>query len=133
VPIIEAKYSYDLMRSVRLAIAKSGTVTLELALHEVPTIVTYAISKPDLFIVRNLLKIRLPYYALPNILAEKEVFPELFGPNFTLEALVRHAKILLTDEGRRLQVRSECRKIAERLSTLDAHQETSRLIENYVK
>jgi lipid-A-disaccharide synthase len=133
VPIIEAKHSYDLMKSVRLAIAKSGTVTLELALHEVPTVVTYAISKPDLFIVRDLLKIRLPYYALPNILAEKEVFPELFGPNFTITALVRHAKILLTDEERKLQVQSECRKIAEQLTTLDTHQETARLIETYVK
>jgi len=55
--------TYTLMRSSYFAIAKSGTVTLELALHKVPTVVTYGIAPLDLFIAKNILRISLPFIA----------------------------------------------------------------------
>src|SRR5690606_31133469 len=73
---------YDLMRHIRCALAKSGTVTLELALHRVPTVVTYSVSKLDQWIVRYILRIRMTYYCLVNILLNKEVFPEWIGDRF---------------------------------------------------
>src|SRR5207253_841194 len=42
--------NYDLMAGCHLAIATSGTVALELALHKVPTVVTFAIKAIDCFI-----------------------------------------------------------------------------------
>src|SRR5579863_8513840 len=48
--IIPGGYTYELMQRAHCAIAKSGTVTLELALHRVPTVVTYGISALDLII-----------------------------------------------------------------------------------
>ncbi len=99
VHFVASQFTYELMHAAYLAIAKSGTVTLELALHRTPTVVTYAISPLDLFIARDLLRIRLPYYSLPNIIAKKAIFPELFGPNFTLENLKKHVQELLTDVG----------------------------------
>lgn len=85
--LIPPERTYDLMYSSSFAIAKSGTVTLELALHGVPTVVTYAISPLDLFIARDLLRVRLPHYCIVNIVAGKTVFPELFGPHFSEKSL----------------------------------------------
>ena len=42
--IVPPAYHYDLMKTCKTALAKSGTVTLELALHGVPTVVHYELS-----------------------------------------------------------------------------------------
>jgi len=89
---------YELMRNARYAIAKSGTVTLELALHGVPAVVTYAVTPLDRFIVKRLLKINFPYYALPNILSGKELFPECFGPAFNVENIKNALEALIKNE-----------------------------------
>lgn len=73
---VDPTHNYDLMRCARAALAKSGTITLELALHGVPTIVTYASSKINRWIAGYVLRIRLPNYCMVNILAGKRVFPE---------------------------------------------------------
>ncbi|MFI5334648.1 MAG: lipid-A-disaccharide synthase [Chlamydiales bacterium] len=114
--LVPPDQTYDLMRASTAAIAKSGTVTLELALHAVPTVVTYAISPLDLFIARDLLRIRLPYYCLVNIIQEEEVFPELFGPHFTEERLFGHLHTLLTDSTAQQSCKKKCEQIKTNLS-----------------
>src|SRR3712207_9271597 len=54
---------------------RSGTVTLELALLDVPTVVVYKTSAFNYFIAKYLLKVG--YISLPNISLQEEVFPEL--------------------------------------------------------
>lgn len=109
--------SSELMQTAELAIAKSGTVTLELALHGVPTIVTYGISPFDLFVAKYLLRIRLPYYCLVNILAQKEIFPELIGPALTEENLYHAVQRVITGmEGKK----AGCQEVRSLLGTQDA-------------
>lgn len=117
---IPSEQTYSLMRSAFLAIAKSGTVTLELALHEIPTIVTYAISPLDLFIARQLLRIRLPHYCLVNIMAKKEIFPELFGPNFTRSKLYTAVDTFLQNPQCRQQCIIDCQQLKQGLGEEDA-------------
>ncbi len=74
---------FDLMERVDQAIATSGTVTLELALFSTPTLVVFAIRTVDYLIAAKCLGIDLPFYCIVNILEEKAIFPELFGPNLT--------------------------------------------------
>ena len=75
--------SYPLKERIKLAIATSGTVTLELALLGIPSIVTYAISRLDCFLAQKIFKINLPFYCIVNIIMKQEVYPEFFGPRFT--------------------------------------------------
>ena len=79
-----------------IAIATSGTITLELALAKVPTLVTYAITKLDLFLAQKIFRIKMEFYSLPNIVAGHEIFPELFGPAFTLENGKEKLKALIS-------------------------------------
>lgn len=108
---IHATQNQALMRRATLAIAKSGTINLELALQKVPTIVTYEIGKADLFIAKNLLRIDLPHYCIVNILAGKRIYPELYGPNFTEEALYKQVKNFLSEEKTIRECGEKCSEI----------------------
>lgn len=114
--LIPADYSYELMKNAYLAIAKSGTVTLELAMHHVPTVVIYGISFLDLIIAFYILRIRLPFYCIVNIIAKKEVFVELFGPNLTFNNLKTQVKKLFEQE-KRDQIQVQCDEILQQLGT----------------
>jgi lipid-A-disaccharide synthase len=122
--LVPAERSYELMQSAFLAIAKSGTVTLELAMHRVPTVVVYGVSHLDKIIAYDILRIRLPFYCLVNIIAQKQVFPELIGPTFTLENLVQKAKELLS-EPTRTAIVSACGETLHSLSGKDTSKEAA--------
>lgn len=124
VHLVPSDYTYELMRAAHFAIAKSGTVTLELALHRTPTIVTFGISTLDLFIAKDLLRIRLPFYCLANIIAHKEVFPELIGPAFTKDALLSRIHALLIPS-HYAEVKKRCEEVIALLGQKDAAQEAA--------
>lgn len=131
--IVRSEDNYELMRSCHLAIATSGTVTLELALHQIPTVVCFAIRPLDLFIAQKIFHIDLPFYALPNIVANSEVFPELFGPNLTEAALFSLAKKLLYDEEARIKSLEGCQKVKKILGLKNASQEAAKAILSCLK
>lgn len=74
---VPKRFAYELMRDCRSAMAKSGTVTLELALHKRPTVVMYEVSYMNYFIAKYLLRLKLSHFCMANILSGKCVFPEL--------------------------------------------------------
>lgn len=125
---INASQNRALMRRASLAIAKSGTINLELALQKVPTIVTYEIGKADLFIAKNILRINLPHYCIVNILAGKQIYPELYGPNFTEEALYTHAKEFLNQQKTLLDCGEKCGEIDKILSEKHPEQEITQKV-----
>lgn len=69
----------------KYAIAASGTVTLELALLGLPTIVVYKTNFINAFIAKYILK--LGFVSLPNLTMNKEVFPELLQEKCNLDCI----------------------------------------------
>lgn len=65
---------YAAFRTGRAALAASGTVTLELALAGVPTVVAYKVSRVEEFIARRL--IQVPSIVLPNLILDRNAMPE---------------------------------------------------------
>jgi lipid-A-disaccharide synthase len=120
--------TYELMRKARVAIATSGTVTLELALHSIPTVVNYAIRPFDLFLAQKIFKIDLPFYCIVNIILSRSLFPELFGPNFTLENLVCGVKKLWFDGEERKRVLTGCEELKKALGREDASCEAAKSV-----
>lgn len=100
--------SYDLMRDCQSAIAKSGTVTLELALHKKPTVVFYEMSRLNRLIAAHILKLNLANYCLVNILAEKEIFPEFIARQATAQDLCDSILRIAQTETNREFLRNEC-------------------------
>lgn len=77
--------SRDVLSACDAAIVKSGTATLEAMLLGCPMVVTYRLGPVTHAIVRRLL--RTPFVALPNILAGRELVPELLQTAATPTAL----------------------------------------------
>lgn len=119
---------YELMRTAKLALAVSGTVTLELALHGTPTIVSYAIRPLDCFLAQKIFRINLPFYCIVNIAAAREVFPEFFGPNLTIDALFLSLRELWMDENKRARCMKKCQKIGDLFGNHNASFESAQII-----
>lgn len=120
-------YRYELMRITKAAIATSGTITLELALHQVPTVITYGIQKLDQFLAKYIFQIRMPFYTLPNVISNAQVFPELIGPHFTVSNTYNALQRSLTAPYAE-QCRLKCTKIWDLLQTMDANNEAAKAI-----
>lgn len=118
----------QMMGKTLFAIAKSGTITLELALHEIPCIVIYAITALDLFLVRYLLRINLPHYCIVNILMKKEIFPELYGPNLTHKNLIFWAEEFLQKKDLLQEKVKECRTMRLHLTKENEPQDAAQAI-----
>ncbi|MBR5599197.1 MAG: lipid-A-disaccharide synthase [Alphaproteobacteria bacterium] len=84
---------YQAARLADLAIAASGTVALELAIVDVPHLVSYKVPRLTAWIARNFTNIK--YVNLTNILLDKPIVPELLQENCNLETLTNTAKNLL--------------------------------------
>ena len=63
-----------------LAIAVSGTITLELALHKVPFITVYKLNFLSYFLIKNIVFAK--YITLVNIIFDKPIVPELIQNQF---------------------------------------------------
>lgn len=83
-----------------LAITKSGTVNLEMALLEVPQVVIYRVNPITAWIAKNLLKFSIPFMSPPNLVQKKSIVPELLQEQATPENIVKEAISLLNPEKR---------------------------------
>lgn len=122
---VPPEQNYELMHSCRVALATSGTVTLELALHGIPTVVNFAIRPIDLFIAQKIFHIDLPFYCIANIIVQKRVFPELFGPRLTEEQLFFWARTLWFDEAARKECLAGCEEVRKSLGVKRAAKEAA--------
>lgn len=98
-----------------LAIAKSGTVTLECAYFGVPTVVLYKTSAITYEIAKRIVQVK--WAAMPNILADEEVFPEFLQNNATPPNIAFAALELMRNTGRRTRVQEKLREIRASLGT----------------
>lgn len=117
--------NYELMRACHLALATSGTVTLELALHGTPTVVNFFIKPLDCWIAQKIFRIHLPFYCIANIIVQKSVFPELFGPHLTEENLFFWAQKGWFDERAREECKNGCAEVRKSLGLKRAAKEAA--------
>jgi lipid-A-disaccharide synthase len=82
-------------RTARAALAKSGTVTLELALSGIPMVTAYRVGAMEAFILRR--AIRVSSVILANLVLGKDIIPEFLQENCTPENLARALRPLLSD------------------------------------
>ncbi|MEK1855494.1 MAG: lipid-A-disaccharide synthase [Phyllobacterium sp.] len=97
------------------ALAASGTVSLELALARIPTVLSY---KPD-WLARTFLAPRITIWsaALPNIIADEPVVPEYFNQFVRAGSLTRQLEQLLVPGHRRTAQLESFDKIARVMQT----------------
>lgn len=87
-----------LLHKTKFAIATSGTMTLQLASMAIPTVVTYSITGMDYFIAKFLLRLKIEYISLPNIILGKMLFPEIVSTRLSCDQIFSTSKTLLEQD-----------------------------------
>ncbi len=122
--------SHEAMRRCDLIVMASGTATLEAALLAIPAVIVYKVSFISYLLGRIL--IRVPWIGLANIVAGKEVYPELIQNDVTPERIVKTCLDLILQPGKLQEVRKELLGIREKLGTPGASKRTAEVIFQYV-
>jgi lipid-A-disaccharide synthase len=97
--VVVGEEKYNAMAASTVALAASGTVTLELALAGVPMVVGYRVNPLTALLARRLIKVS--HVCLVNLLAGRGVVPELLQDDCRGDALAEAVGRLLVDEAAR--------------------------------
>lgn len=116
IDLVPARHSYELMYHAHAALATSGTVNLELALHSVPTVVVYRLSWINAALAALVFRIRLPFYCMVNIVAGKQVYPELIHHHFTVKRATQELAALIDEGEARATCLAGCEEVKELLA-----------------
>ena len=99
----------DALAQADVAIASTGTVTMECAFFGVPTVTLYKTSWLSYEIGKRIVTVKS--LTMPNLLANVEVYPEFIQSDATPENISRAALELLQNEVRRQKMKSQLEKI----------------------
>jgi len=129
VKVLEEESSRAMSRCDLIVMA-SGTATLEAALLAVPAVIVYKVSYISYLFGRLL--IRVPWIGLANIVAGKEIYPELIQHEASPGKIVGTCLTLLSEPGRLQNVRNELKNIRDKLGPPGASKRTAEVIYRYV-
>ena len=111
--------THEVQSEADLALAKSGTTTLELAYYETPMAVFYNVSQAEWNLAGRWL-VTAPHLALPNALAGRRIVPEYMWARPPTEGEIDEVSALLVDEGRRAQMLKDLAEVHRLLEKRDA-------------
>ena len=123
--------NYDVMKVSDLLITKSGTSTLEAAIIGTPMIIVYKSSFFSYYLAKAL--VNVTYAGLPNLLAGKEVVPELLQYNMNAKNIAEKAIYFLEKKDRLKQMKEELKNIRYSLGEQGASKRTAEIIVNFIK
>jgi lipid-A-disaccharide synthase len=106
-------HSREALAACDVALAASGTVTLEAALSHRAMAIAYRVAPASYLIARRL--IRVPHIGLPNILCGESVVPEFLQADATPENLAQAVTNMLADETFRRAVEERFARLHEEL------------------
>lgn len=119
-------YTYDLMNIANLALATSGTVTLEAALLQLPSVVIYKTAFLTYLIGKAL--VRIDNISLPNIVAGRRILPEFLQDAVTADNLAAAALPMLLDPEVRKKNRADLAEVRCRLGEPGAVNRVAQLV-----
>lgn len=122
---------YQVLQGSSLSISCSGTITLEVALMGIPQIIVYRISNFTYFLARLLLKKR--FIGLPNILLNREAYPELIQNNFNSDNLLQTIETMINENWRESSAQKNAQEIRKILTYGDTYSQVVGVIENYLR
>jgi lipid-A-disaccharide synthase len=116
---------YNTMAACDAAMAASGTLTMELAILQVPMVVCYRVSMLTHFLAKPFIKAE--FASLVNLVAEKEVVPELLQYEATPDNIFREILPLLLDQKNQEAMKHELTHVAKLLGEPGASKRTAKL------
>ena len=125
--------TYQLLSQATAALVTSGTATLETCMFSVPQVVCYKTPLPLItgFLKRRLLKV--PYVSLVNLIARREVVPELVADSFSVDNIRRELESLLPGGSQRERMLSDYEEVHRLLGESHAADEAASIMVNQLK
>ncbi len=104
-----------LFSAAHLALSKSGTINMELALNSVPQIVGYKVSRITAFFARHLLRFNVKYISPVNLLLNKMLIPEFIQDDFQSEKIYKSALKIIEDVSTRKDILVGYKELKDKL------------------
>lgn len=120
--------TFDLLSHAAAALVTSGTATLETALFRVPQVVCYYMKAGWLATLGRRLILKIPYISLVNLVAGREVVPELVADGMTPSLVRRHLSSILPGGEARQGQFDGYEEVARRLGSPGAPQRAAALM-----
>ena len=117
---------YDVISCCDAIATCSGTVTLEIALHNIPMCILYKMSWLSYLIMSRL--ITIPYIGLANIVADKAVVKEFLQQDANPEAVSRELFELIENQAYRDQVKQGLKQVRDNLGAGDGARTMAKLV-----
>lgn len=120
--------TYQLLSHTMAALVTSGTATLETALFNVPQVVCYETPLPKLirFAFNHVLKV--DYISLVNLVANKEVVPEMFADKFTIDGIANELYKIMPGQPARERMLAEYQEVLRELGSKVAPDEAASIM-----
>lgn len=120
--------TYQLLSHTTAALVTSGTATLETALFNVPQVVCYETPLPKLirFAFNHVLKV--DYISLVNLVANKEVVPEMFADKFTIDGIANELYKIMPGQPARERMLAEYQEVLRELGSKVAPDEVASIM-----
>lgn len=130
IQLLEGK-TWDVLVCADVALAASGTVTIEACLLGTPMVTFYRVNSLSWWMGKAL--VRVPFYSMVNLVAERPIVAELIQHQMTPERLAHEALALLENEKKREKMRQDLAGVALTLSAPDDPMEiAASVVEKYL-
>jgi lipid-A-disaccharide synthase len=114
IQLLEGK-TWDVLACADVALAASGTVTIEACLLGTPMVTFYRVNHLSWWMGKAL--VRVPFYSMVNLVGGKRIVPELIQDQLTPEALAHEALELLENKYKREAMQRDLAEVAQKLSS----------------
>ena len=125
--------TYALLSHAHTALVTSGTATLETALFRVPQVVCYNTALPKLVGLLRPLVLKVKYVSLVNLIADREVVPELVANTFSEANVAEQLTRLLPDGEPRQQMLAGYEEVLQKIGADSPSERTAKEIVLKVK
>jgi len=119
---------YEVIDSSHIVIVASGTATLETALLSTPMVIIYKMSPLSYLIGKKLVKVK--YIGMPNIIADKNVVPELIQDRATAENITYETARMLEDRSYHQSICQELSSVKGKLGEAGASKRVANIALN---
>ena len=123
-------YIYSLSK---LALCKSGTVNMELALYNIPQVVGYKVSRVTAFIAKNILKFKVRFISPVNLLVKKLVVPEYLQSDFEVNKVFKKSCQLISKKNEKIKIKKGYKLLRNQLGNNGAVKRAACEIINSIK
>jgi lipid-A-disaccharide synthase len=114
-PVHPVSDALPALAHARAGIIASGTATVEAALMGTPFVMVYRVSPLTYLLGRP--RVKVPHFAMVNLIAGKEIVPELVQHNFTAENVVARVREIIPDGAVRSRMIAALNSVRERLGS----------------